>query len=208
VADALRSTDFELEPGQSGLDFGCSSARVVRVLAAAHPELEWHGCDPLADAIYWASAHLHGVRFERSPERPPLPYPDGSLDFAYAISIWSHFSEPAALAWLDALRRAVRPQGRLLLTTQGEHSIAHTFRVGQRSQEQLSAIREALRRRGFWFAPEYGEVGDHGLRDADWGIAFLTPEWLLAMATPEWRVALFHPGRVEGNQDLYVLERR
>jgi hypothetical protein len=79
--------------------------------------------------------------------------------------------------------------------------------VGQRSPEQLDEIREGLRERGFWYAPEYGEVGDHGLANPDWGIAFLTPEWLLAKATPDWRVAAFHPGRVEGNQDLYVLER-
>jgi SAM-dependent methyltransferase len=207
VADALRSTGLELEPGRVGLDFGCSSGRVVRVLAAAHPELEWHGCDPLPDAIAWAQAHLPGIGFERSPEAPPPPYPDGALDFAFAISIWSHFSERAALGWLDALRRALKPGGRLLLTTQGEQTVAHTYRVGQRSPEQLGRIREELRARGFWFAPEYGEVGDHGLSNPDWGIAFLTPEWLLAKATPGWRVALFRPGRVEGNQDLYVLER-
>ncbi|HEU0023162.1 MAG TPA: class I SAM-dependent methyltransferase [Thermoleophilaceae bacterium] len=208
VVDALQRTGFELEQGHAGLDFGCSSGRVVRVLAAAHPEVDWHGCDPLADAIAWGQAHLHGIRFDRSPELPPLPYADGSFDFVFAISIWSHFSERAALAWLDAMRRALRPRGRLLLTTQGEQTVAHTHRVGQRSPDQLAEIREALRVRGFWYAPEYGEVGDHGLTNPDWGIAFLTPEWLLANATPEWRVSVFHPGRVEGNQDLYVLERR
>ncbi len=208
VVDALRSTGFELEPGQTGLDFGCSSGRVVRVLAAAHPEIEWHGCDPLPDAIAWAQAHLPGISFNRGPELPPPPYADETFDLVFAISIWSHFSEKAALSWLDAMRRAVRPRGRLLLTTQGEHTVAHTHRVGQRSPEQLAGIREALRESGFWYAPEYGEVGDHGLANPDWGIAFLTPEWLLAKATPDWRVAAFHPGRVEGNQDLYVLEPR
>jgi SAM-dependent methyltransferase len=208
VVDALRSTGFELEQGQTGLDFGCSSGRVVRVLAAAYPEIDWHGCDPLPDAIAWAQAHLPGISFERGPELPPSPYEDDTFDFVFAISIWSHFSEPAALGWLDAMRRVIRPGGRLLLTTQGEHTVAHTHRVGQRSPEQLADIREALRESGFWYAPEYGEVGDHGLANPDWGIAFLTPEWLLAKATPDWRVAAFHPGRVEGNQDLYVLEPR
>ncbi len=193
VADALRSTGYALEPGATGLDFGCSSGRVVRVLAAAHPEIEWHGCDPLPDAIAWAQAHLPGISFEQSPERPPLPHPDGSFDFVFAISIWSHFSEPAALRWLDAMGRAIRPGGRLLLTTQGEQTVAHTHRVGQRSPEQLDEIREGLRERGFWYAPEYGEVGDHGLANPDWGIAFLTPEWLLARATPDWRVAAVPP---------------
>ena len=35
----------------------------------------------------------------------------------------------------------------------------------------------------------------------------MSPEWLLAKLTPRWRVVLFRPGRVELNQDLYVLER-
>jgi hypothetical protein len=37
--------------------------------------------------------------------------------------------------------------------------------------------------------------------------ALLSPEWIAAKLTPEWRVALFRPGRVEPNQDVYVLER-
>ncbi|MBA2630821.1 MAG: class I SAM-dependent methyltransferase [Thermoleophilaceae bacterium] len=208
VADALRATGFEPAQAAAGLDFGCSSGRVVRVLAAAYPEVDWHACDPLAEAIEWAQAHLSGIRFEHSPQLPPLPYGDGMFDFAFAVSIWSHFSERAALIWLDAIGRVLRPRGHLLLTTHGEHTVAHTHRVGQRSPGQLTAIEEALRARGFWYEPEFGEVGDHGLTNPDWGTAFLTPEWLLAKATPEWRVALFHPGRVEGNQDLYVLERR
>ena len=68
-----------LGPGMSGLDFGCSSGRVVRVLAAAYPELDWHGCDPIPDAIEWARANLPGIAFERSPEYPPLPYADGAV---------------------------------------------------------------------------------------------------------------------------------
>ena len=75
-----------------------------------------------------------------------------------------------------------------------------------RSSWQRSA--DSLGERGFWYTPEYEGIGDHGIANPDWGIAFLTAEWLLARATPKWRVALFHPGRVEANHDLYVLERR
>ena len=208
VADALGATGFELQRGQAGLDFGCSSGRIVRVLAAAHPDLEWHGCDPNPAAVGWASTHLPGIRFEHSQESPRLPFGDETFDFAYAISIWSHFAEDAALDWLDDLRRVLRPRGRLLLTTHGEQSLAHAQRVGRRSPEQLADIRRALGERGFWFTPEYEGIGDHGIANPDWGISFLTAEWLLAKATPKWRVALFHPGRVEADQDLYVLERR
>jgi SAM-dependent methyltransferase len=208
VADGFRQSGAELRPGMSCLDFGCSSARVVRVLAAAYPELEWHGCDPIEDAIAWAREHLPGIEFVHSPESPPLPYEAESFDLVFAISIWSHFSEPAARAWLAEMRRILRPEGRLLLTTHGLQTLAHEQERGIRSAAQLEAIDRALYEGGFWFKDEFGPAGDHGVRNPDWGTAFLTPEWLLARATPEWSVRVFAPGRVEDNQDLFVLEPR
>jgi SAM-dependent methyltransferase len=208
VADSLACSGQPLAAGQTGLDFGCSSGRVVRVLAAAYPEIEWHGCDPIPDAIDWAREHLAGVSFERTPEYPPLPYDGERFDFAFAISIWSHFSERAALEWFGEMRRILAPGGRLLVTTHGEQTLAHTHREGLRSEEQLQQVRETLYENGFWYAAEFGETGDHGVANPDWGTAFLSPEWLLAKLTPDWRVAFFRPGRVEANQDVYVLERR
>jgi SAM-dependent methyltransferase len=207
VVDALTAAGLEPAAGQAGLDFGCSSGRVVRVLAAAYPDIEWHGCDPIPDAIEWARANLPGIDFALSPEYPPLPYEDEQFDFAFAISIWSHFSEAAALDWLREMRRVVKPGGRLLITTHGGQTIAHTHREGVRSAEQLGQVRDSLYEHGFWYAAEFGEEGDHGVANPDWGTAFLTPEWLLSKLTPDWSLVLFRPGRVEGNQDLYVLGR-
>jgi SAM-dependent methyltransferase len=208
VVDALGQTGFDARRGGVGLDFGCSSGRVVRVLASALPKVEWHGCDPIPDAIDWARKNLSGITFNQSPEYPPLSYADGYFDFAFAISIWSHFSERAAVDWLREMARVVRPGGKLLLTTHGYQTISHTHAQQLRSVEQLTEVSQALYQSGFWYAPEFGEQGDHGVANPGWGTAFLSPEWLLARATPEWSVGLFAPGRVEENQDLYVLERR
>lgn len=208
VAEALGSTGFELEAGQAALDFGCSSGRVVRVLAAAHPEVEWHGCDPIPAAVSWASDRLPGIAFRQSPEYPPLDYPEHGFDLVYAISIWSHFSEPAAITWMQEMHRIIRPGARLVLTAQGAQTIADITAVGARPAGQVVSILRALYRRGFWFGPQFGDGGDYGVTNPDWGAAFFTPEWLLANLTPQWRVLGFTPGRAEGNQDVYVLEPR
>ncbi len=178
VDDSFAATGLRLggdaphHQAERALDFGCSSGRVVRVLAAAYPNVEWHGCDPIPDAIEWASANLPGIEFRLSPERPPLPYDDESFDAVFAISIWSHFAEQAALDWFAEMRRIIRPGGRLLATTHGEQTVVHTAREGLRSPEQLAerarvarAARVLVRRRvRRGRRPRRGEPGlGHGL---------------------------------------------
>jgi len=208
VADAAGRGGKELRAGTRALDFGCSSGRVVRVLGATYPDVDWHACDPNRGAIDWARQQLGGIQFAVSPQKPPLPWPDAHFDLVFAISVWSHFSAPAAIRWLAEMRRLLAPGGALLLTTHGYQSVAHARAIGQRSAEQLTEVLAALYREGHWYKPEFGEHGDHGVASPDWGTAFLSCEWLLSHATPDWRVEHFAPGLVESDQDLYVLSRR
>jgi glycosyltransferase involved in cell wall biosynthesis/SAM-dependent methyltransferase len=208
LGDALARVGASIDEVGRGLDFGCSSGRVVRALAATWPDVAWHACDPNGDAIAWAREHLAGIEFATSPQDPPLPYADATFDFVCAISIWSHYGEHAAIAWLDEMRRIVRPGGRLVLTTHGLQSIAYYARLGERGPAQLERIRSALYRTGFWFADEFGERGDWGVRHPQWGTAFLTPEWLASKACPQWVVEDLAVGQNADNQDVYVLRRR
>ena len=207
VADALAGVDVEMADINSALDFGCSSGRVVRVLAAAYPDIEWHSCDPNAPAIAWANEHLPGIDFFISSDAPPLPLPDAALDLAYAISIWSHFAPELGLRWFAEMHRIIRPGGYLVCTTHGLTSVTHYALGGMRSPEQSLEIRDTLYREGAWYAPEFGEQGDWGVVNPDWGTAFLTPEWMLTNLCPAWRVLEFAPGRNQENQDVYVLQR-
>jgi glycosyltransferase involved in cell wall biosynthesis/SAM-dependent methyltransferase/GT2 family glycosyltransferase len=208
LADALRRVGSSLEQVERGLDFGCSSGRVVRALQAAYPDTEWHGVDPNGDAIAWAREHLPEIAFDVSPQDPPLAYADGTFDFVAAISIWSHYGERAALRWLDEMHRVIRPGGRLVFSTHGLHSVSYYAQTGERSPAQLAQIRRTLYRRDFWYAPEFGEAGDWGVVHPDWGTAFFTPEWLARVALPQWSLEDFAVGQNADNQDMYVLRRR
>jgi SAM-dependent methyltransferase len=207
VIDALSSAGVEMASVSSALDFGCSSGRVVRVLAAAYPSIGWHGCDPNGPAIAWASESLSGIELFTNGDHPPLPLADGSLDLAYAISIWSHFAPELGLRWMEEMRRILRPGGHLVLTTHGFTSIAFYVIRGLRTPLQSDEIAGALYERGWWYASEFGEQGDWGVVNPDWGTAFLSPEWVLAELCPAWRVLEFAPGRNQQNQDVYVLQR-
>jgi SAM-dependent methyltransferase len=207
VANALVSAGVELGEVESALDFGCSSGRVVRVLAAAYPHVDWRGCDPNERAILWAAENLPGIEFFVSGDLPPLPLPDASLDMAYAISIWSHFEPSLGLHWFEEMRRILRPGGHLVITTHGLAAVGFYAQHGLRTPLQSDEIVGALYRQGGWYAPEFGEEGDWGVVNPDWGTAFLSSEWILGQLCPRWRVLEFAPGRNQENQDVYVLQR-
>jgi SAM-dependent methyltransferase len=178
------------------------------VLQAAFPDTDWHGVDPNEAAIAWAREHLPEIRFDVSPQDPPLRFPDAHFDLVFAISIWSHYAEPAAIRWLDEMRRVIRPGGRLVFSTHGLHSISYYAQTGERSPEQLAKIRRALYRSDHWFAAEFGAEGDWGVKHQEWGTAFFTPEWLARKALPDWVLEDFAVGQNADNQDMYVLLRR
>jgi glycosyltransferase involved in cell wall biosynthesis/SAM-dependent methyltransferase len=207
VVEALEASGARMDDVRRGLDFGSSSGRTLRALSAAYAHVEWHGVDPNAGAIEWAAENVPGASFAVSPSDPPLPFADASMDLAYAISIWSHFNEWAALAWLDEMRRIVAPGGHLAITVHGPQSIAYYAQEGLRPRRQLEQIRRALYRRGFWFAAEFGDEGDHGVLHPQWGNAFMTPEWLLRAVAGRWEVLRYAVGRNAFNQDVVLLRR-
>ena len=211
VVDALREIGLRARrPGQAGLDFGCSSGRVVRVLAAAYPEIDVARLRPASRTRSSGHARTCPGSLRAEPRAPAACRTrDDAFDFVFAISIWIHFAEGAALNWLREMQRIIRPGGRLVLTTHGAQSIVHTSARG-RALARAARARCATRsvEDGFWYAAEFGEQGDHGVANPEWGTAFLSPEWLLAKLEPRLaRLRSSGPGRVEDNQDLYVLER-
>jgi SAM-dependent methyltransferase len=207
VVDVLASAGVELASLRVALDFGCSSGRVVRVLAAGYPEIEWHACDPNEAAIAWARAHIDGVGFFVNEQAPPLPSKAGSFDLICAISIWSHFAPALGLRWFDEMHRVIRPGGFLVCTTHGLTSVATYATRKMRTAEQSREIADALYSSGCWYAQEFGPGGDWGLINPEWGSTFLSPEWMLTQLCPSWGFLEFAAGRNQDNQDVYLLQR-
>jgi len=105
------------------------------------------------------------------------------------------------------MHRLIAPGGHLLCTVHGLTSVEYYAGRQLRSATQSQEIVQALYRHGYWYAPEFGEQGDWGVINPEWGTAFLSPEWMLTQLCPRWRVGHFAPGRNQENQDVYVLER-
>jgi SAM-dependent methyltransferase len=207
VADAVHAAGMPVADIGRALDFGGSSGRVVRALAPALPEVEWYSCDPNAAAIAWATEHVPGVAFSVSPQVPPLTFDDDHFGLVFAISVWSHLSERAALRWLTEMRRVVRPGGLLVLTVQSSQT-AHNLAAN--ALWRMADVRTALAdlyARGHHFRQNFGPGGDFGVESPDWGFALLSAEWLVRHVTPAWELVLWRPGALEGDQDVVVLRR-
>lgn len=107
---------------RSVLEFGCGSARVLRHFR--HIEgLRLAGTDANPAPIEWDRKNLPGIEFSNNGLQPPLSYKDGSFDFIYAISVFTHIPLVWQRAWLDELRRVLRPGGYLLCTVLGEYFV-------------------------------------------------------------------------------------
>lgn len=52
---------------------------------------------------------------------PPLRYADGTFDFIYCLSVFTHLSEAMHHAWLAELLRVLKPGGCILLTLHGDY---------------------------------------------------------------------------------------
>ena len=99
------------------LDFGCGCGRVTRYWEDFDGAVA--GSDVNAKAIDWCRDNLRFASFETNALAPPLGFEDGSFDLVYALSVFTHLTDELQLAWRDELRRVLRPDGLLLITTHG-----------------------------------------------------------------------------------------
>ena len=106
------------ENGQTILDFGCGSGRVLRHFAS-EPGLHLTGCDIHQPTIAWMQATYPAtVRLYANNEMPPLPEVDDTFDLIYCGSVFSHLTNWAP--WLLELRRVLKPGGALVASIHGE----------------------------------------------------------------------------------------
>ncbi len=106
--------------GRSMLDFGCGAGRILRQFHDEAAGARFVGCDIDRESIEWMNANLcPPLEAVRSEVDPPLPFDDGTFDFIWAISVFTHLTGNSA-AWLLELHRLLKPGGLLMASYMGE----------------------------------------------------------------------------------------
>jgi SAM-dependent methyltransferase len=117
--DILMKNRLDMGEFPSILDFGCGVGRVMR---------HWHGLkgpvlygsDYNPDLIAWCRSNLKFAHFQTNSLAGGLDYQDKKFDFIYALSVFTHLTEPQQFFWIKELSRVLRPGGYLFMTVHGE----------------------------------------------------------------------------------------
>lgn len=147
---ALEKAHFDWRSAHTILEFGCGSARLLRLLRCI-PNTRLLGTDINPVCIDWCRNNLTGIEFHQNQKQPPLSFAkDSSIDLIFASSVFTHISLDLQVQWLEELRRILRPGGIFLCTVLGERYIATMLSENDR---------EALAREGsFEMGPEHERI--------------------------------------------------
>ncbi|WP_419907115.1 class I SAM-dependent methyltransferase [Hoeflea sp.] len=94
--------------GPRTLDVGCGIGALHPYLSKVVPRLD--GCDISEESIARANADNPWVSY-RNYDAPRLPYADGVYDLAFAVCVMHHVPPADWPAFIDEMKRVVRPGG-------------------------------------------------------------------------------------------------
>ena len=183
------------------LDFGCGCARVLRFMSEIAPESTFFASDFDGEAISWCRENYpFEVRrgrytFVVNADRPPTPFKSDHFDLILGISVFTHLPEALQLGWLAELRRIARPDGLLVLSTQGDALIR-----GHIGEEDNRILDE----HGFYYF-KYGST--EGLPEY-YQAAWHTRQYVDRVWSKYFHVAGHVPAGIADHQDLVLCVKR
>ena len=110
---------FNLRTCGSILDFGCGSARIIRLyryMSGVHLV----GTDANPECIAWCREQVPGCEFHINDLDPPLQFAKGNdFDLIISLSVFTHIPLEQQILWLQEMKRVLKPNGFLLCTVVG-----------------------------------------------------------------------------------------
>jgi SAM-dependent methyltransferase len=119
----LMAHGFNLRTCGSILDFGCGSARILRLYRYLNG-VRLVGTDANPECIAWCREQVSGCEFHVNDLVPPLPFcTGGDFDLIISLSVFTHIPIEQQREWLQEMKRVLKPNGFLLCTVVGNSHI-------------------------------------------------------------------------------------
>ena len=176
------------------MDFGVGFGRMARLIPYYTDPCNFYGLDPLQESIdlcrnYGVLGNI--IKSEYLPV--DLPVGSRTFDLVYAYSVFTHTSEAATRAALNAIRKHMSPKG-LLVVTVRPIEIWDLPEFGELENVDRHQKRHDFLGTGFAFEgsksmPEYG-------------VTTISPEWLRANAIG-WK--LVHEDRSDDHLQFIIV---
>jgi SAM-dependent methyltransferase len=104
--------------GKRALDFGCGAGRTLRHFLDRADDVELWGSEIDEPSVEWLRQTLAPPIHVVSESDPPLPVDPGSFDLIWAISVFTHLTDPWS-RWMVELHRLLAADGLLIVTYMG-----------------------------------------------------------------------------------------
>ena len=118
IREILRRHGLDVNAFSKVLDFGCGCGRVIRHWKAV-TGAKLYGIDYNPELINWCRQNLHFAEFGVDRAGVPLNFAEGTFDFIYSISVFTHLTERGQRFWMDEIMRILKPGGHMLFTVHG-----------------------------------------------------------------------------------------
>lgn len=130
---------IEKLPAGRVLDYGCGYGDLTYAISRTHPDVI--GVDVAPDRVEFARSQYAPLRFEVCPEKG-LPFADASFDIVASVVVVPFVPDPEA--YLDEVRRVLKPGGHLVIATKTWPVLRRMYRrlrdgkgVGTRARSKL-----------------------------------------------------------------------
>jgi SAM-dependent methyltransferase len=191
IPGILEKNDLKFGQFSSVLDFGCGCGRILRFWQNWR-NVKVYGTDYNSVLIQWCRESLKFAKFNVNKLDKRMDYADGQFDFIYAVSVFTHLSEPLQHFWMDELKRILRQGGYMYITV-----------LGTKNQDKLSQKEKKE------FSDGRLIIENSGLQGTNICRVFHPEKYFRSEMTHGMTVIDFVPGgaRDAENQDVFLLKK-
>ncbi|MGH9784853.1 MAG: class I SAM-dependent methyltransferase [Terriglobia bacterium] len=190
IREVLSKQGLDLNSFGTILDFGCGCGRILRHWRKPSGPKLW-GVDYNPRLIDWCRRNLTFAEFAVNTSATNLPFREGTFDFIYSISVFTHLTEPEQRFWMNELTRVLKPGGHLLFTVHGTTRLAELWPWQRQAFESGKFVIANSRHSGTNFCCTYN------------------PEpYVRDVLCQDLRFVAFEPGAAkDANQDVFLLQK-